>query len=547
MNLITDPWLPVTRASGMRDWISPAQITEADDSPIALAAGRADFNGALLQFLIGLVQSAWMQAEDDWDRDWMLAHPPTSDELAARLEPLAPCFELDGDGPRFMQDFSLSDADKPSVNGIAALLIEAPAGNTLKENRDHFVKRDQVPLMCPDCAATALLTLQINAPSGGVGHRTSLRGGGPLTTLVVPRPSDEQPTTLWARVASNVMDAEVFEPGELGACGELHHRFPWLASQEKLQKPSKTAEVQPDGAHPLQHYWAMPRRIRLDFESTASGVCALCARETDRGLTQYQTKNYGLNYKGPWRHPLSPYQRSKETEPYLPMHPQPGGFTYRLWPAWVLGGGGTSTRRATVIDAFLRDRTSVRGFDLHAFGYDMDNMKARCWYEAQFPLFDLPESAAAQALFSHTVEAMVGAAQLACSALRQATRIAWSADGDYSMVDLQFWSQTESRFFAEIGALAALLRADDATSETTEPLRRGWAQYLGRCAREQFDQRVSSTRVEYGRPERLGQARRWLNKQLGWSERELGLPLVKALGLPAKTKGRERNKDEAET
>ena len=56
MNLIKDPWIPVRRESGMEDIIAPWQLTETDDPVIALSAPRPDFNGALMQFLIGLLQ-----------------------------------------------------------------------------------------------------------------------------------------------------------------------------------------------------------------------------------------------------------------------------------------------------------------------------------------------------------------------------------------------------------------------------------------------------------------------------------------------------------
>nr|WP_231886596.1 type I-E CRISPR-associated protein Cse1/CasA [Methylomonas methanica] len=59
--------------------------------------------------------------------------------------------------------------------------------------------------LCPSCAATALFTLQTNAPSGGVGHRVGLRGGGPLTTLVLPKASQ---TTLWQKLWLNVFNQE---------------------------------------------------------------------------------------------------------------------------------------------------------------------------------------------------------------------------------------------------------------------------------------------------------------------------------------------------
>ncbi|MCP4406671.1 MAG: type I-E CRISPR-associated protein Cse1/CasA [Gammaproteobacteria bacterium] len=60
---------------------------------------------------------------------------------------------------------------------ISELLIEAPGGNTLKENRDYFVKRGEVNCLCFPCIAMALFTLQTNAPSGGAGHRTSFGSG----------------------------------------------------------------------------------------------------------------------------------------------------------------------------------------------------------------------------------------------------------------------------------------------------------------------------------------------------------------------------------
>jgi CRISPR system Cascade subunit CasA len=44
-------------------------------------------------------------------------------------------------------------------------------------------------------------------------------------------------------------------------------------------------------------------------------------------------------------------------------------------------------------------------FRLWAFGYDMDNMKARCWYEAQMPLYEIEESLRQE--FGVTVSHMV--------------------------------------------------------------------------------------------------------------------------------------------
>ena len=69
-NLIREHWIPVERRSGERESIAPWQITDGlEHSPIvSLAAPRPDFNGALIQFLIGLLQTlSPPEDEDDWE------------------------------------------------------------------------------------------------------------------------------------------------------------------------------------------------------------------------------------------------------------------------------------------------------------------------------------------------------------------------------------------------------------------------------------------------------------------------------------------------
>ena len=200
-NLIRDAWIPIRRQDGTRSLIAPWQITEDfDTNPIiALDATRPDLNGALIQFLIGLVQTVLSPKND---RSWRhgLTFPPDGSAVKRAFEAIAFAFDLDGDGPRFMQDLTLADGKK---NGIGTLLIEAPGSKTLRDNTDLFIKRGAVEEMCLSCVAAVLLTLQINASSGGVGHRTSLRGGGPLTTLVLG-------DTLWQTIWINVLTEEAF-------------------------------------------------------------------------------------------------------------------------------------------------------------------------------------------------------------------------------------------------------------------------------------------------------------------------------------------------
>ncbi len=527
MNLLEAPWIPVRDAAGRQRWIAPHQLTEnIDTCPIvAVDSGRPDFNGSLVQLLIGLVQTAWERSGQDWDRDEAVDAPPTPAQLQVLFAPLAQAFGFDGDGPRFMQDRTLGADDKPVENDIAALLIDTPGEQALKFNTDHFIKRGRVEAICPDCAAAALFTLMTNAPSGGAGHRTSLRGGGPLTTLVVydPQPAERGKSgparALWRDIACNVLEADAMHQQCDPRKTDLKFTFPWLGTQAELQPREET---QPLDAHPAHMYWAMPRRIRLDFEATEAGHCNLCGRAHERLLTRYLTKNYGLNYKGPWRHPLSPYYQSKQAEAPLPMHPQADGLGYRHWLGWVLGVSGDSKRivPATVLKAFRATRTTPE-YRLWAFGYDMDNMKARCWYDATFPLFELTlRDPSGTDRLHGLLESVLAAAEHAARSLRWAVRDAWFGDGeargDLSFIDAQFWSVSEEAFFACLRKIDALMKQDaaNAIDASTGP-RKAWVDTLRRLALNLFDQLAASGDVAAGNPRRLGDAHRLLKNQLG--------------------------------
>ena len=133
-NLIDEPWLPVRRRSGTVERIPPWRVTDRiDDDPfIAFAWPRPDFNGAAHEFLIGLLSTASAPEDDDAWEDWWLG-PPAPEVLEQRFSTVAHAFDLDGPGPRFLQDLdSLEDAKR---HGVAALLIDAPGKQTCATTR----------------------------------------------------------------------------------------------------------------------------------------------------------------------------------------------------------------------------------------------------------------------------------------------------------------------------------------------------------------------------------------------------------------------------
>ncbi|MDP1932769.1 MAG: type I-E CRISPR-associated protein Cse1/CasA, partial [Gammaproteobacteria bacterium] len=71
MNLLMDNWIPAVRASGVLERIAPWQISDRDDPVIEIASSRPDFQGALYQFLIGVLQSIVPPAnQDEWFEHW---------------------------------------------------------------------------------------------------------------------------------------------------------------------------------------------------------------------------------------------------------------------------------------------------------------------------------------------------------------------------------------------------------------------------------------------------------------------------------------------
>jgi CRISPR system Cascade subunit CasA len=539
MNLLEERWMPVRLHGGGREWVAPHQLS--DPRIAAFDADRADFNGALAQFAIGLLQTT-IPVDNAIEWRALFSTPPESETLKEWFEPCQTAFEFDGDGARFMQDFDLRATDGEFLD-IGSLLIETPGANALKNNSDHFIKRGLLNQLCPCCTVLALFTLQVNAPAGGAGHRTGVRGGGPLTTLLLAEQRPNALRSLWHDLWLNVSERDGF----LASGGDSSKTaprlsFPWLASVTELQ--SEGGSVAPVQTHPAHVFWAMPRRIRLDFKEVGTGVCDLCKRQSDHLIRRYVTRNNGLNYKGPWSHPLSPYYDAKEG--WLPLHPQPGGLGYRHWLGWVLGmqNEKRKVRRADVIARFFDaqvERRSGVGLRLWAFGYDMDNMKARCWYEATMPLYALNDcDPNLQRDLREEIGSWLAGAELSASYTRGAVKDAWfggDARGEFSFVDAAFWSHTEPMFYELLRDRIKAAR-EGLTTDRQEISER-WRSGLRTAALRLFDMELVGTGpIERQNPARVAKAHHQLALNLNGPKLRtaLGLP-VKVNPKPIKTKG----------
>jgi len=528
MNLINDPWIPVRKKSGEQCLIAPWQITErrgAAAEVAAVSSPRADFDGALLQFLIGLLQTTMAPADyDEWVA--LLEDPPSTEKLRDAFVQKSDAFETDIGPGSFLQDYGpWSGFTKQSVS---RLLMDFPGESTEKQNRDHFVKRDAIKRMCPACATTALLTLQINGPAGGAGHRVGIRGGGAFTTLVVndTQSSGLEPvlwTNLWLNVLDEECAKEILEGWNKTRDSDI---FPWLA-QTRSSAPPSEQETLPADAHPYQAYWAMPRRIRISWDKNQHGRCDLCGRESDELVTQYEAKTYGVRYQGQWNHPLSPYKKDEKTGAISAKHLQPDGVSYQHWLG--LTSGAPLLRPALVVSRYqkmLAKQSQEREqLVVHAFGYDMDNMKPRCWYEATMPLHAIDEEH--RPAFNERAQQLISSAVFAANVVRSCIKEAWCKRpkdimGDTDFLKNLFFKDTESAFYRMVKNLLDAIKA----GERAEKVMEAWHSVLTHAADNLFDFWSENGSFAHSDPERIVKARGKLRKILHGKKfrEELGLP-----------------------
>ena len=405
LNLINDPWIPVIRTGG-EVVLRPDQIAQADMEKLNWP--RADLNLACMELLIGLVYLAHPCANR--------AAPPDAATLRAALAPLAPAFNLLGNGPRFLQDMKPLEG---GPNPPDMLFIDSAGISTAKKNTDLMVRRGRYQGLPFPLAAMALYTMQAFAPAGGKGNRTSMRGGGPMVTLVRPEADG-----LWPQIWANVPHGTPLPAAEL-------HKLPWM--RETVSSEPKGVVMVPDegsqSAPAPEVFFGQPRRLRLVANS---GMVT--------GVIQ---RPYGNNYQQ-WRHPLSPYYTDAKGQT-LPVHPKPGAFGYRNWRGVLLAS--EKGLKPQVLTTYLKDVKAAK-CSLIVAGWAMDKSKPQDFIWSEQPVFTLSEDT------EFAATDMVEAAEAAGYALKVC--VAEGADKNRALAALEgFYSTTQAPFEALLAKMAA--------------------------------------------------------------------------------------------
>lgn len=162
-----------------------------------------------------------------------------------------------------------------------------------------------------------------------------------------------------------------------------------------------------------------------------------------------------------------------------------------IWRDWLgLNQKGASENNteypALVVTTFsARSLNDVKA-GLWGFGYDFDNMKARCWHEHHFPLLFteniIPDLRKAALTASRNLS-------LLRSALKEARfSDAKGARGDFSFIDIDFWHLTQGRFLELIRDLENGQNADERL--------KSWQTNIWLFTRSYFDGRVFTNPYE---------------------------------------------------
>lgn len=392
MNLIDDEWIPIIGVDGTPSHIAPWQIAESINPVMEINAPRADFQGALYQFLIGLLQTCFVpEDEDAWLELWETM--PDAQQLKSALAKVSDAFELyNPDGPAFMQEHPDTkkhknydeDFEKAELLPIEDLIGGALSDNTRKDNKDLFVKSKQIQVISPYMAALGLFNIQVTGVLAWGKHRVGLRGNAPLTTLL--KPSNEK-ASLWRKLWLNIIFQEDYDliPGDRTKY-EKQHIFPWFKATNLSVKKEVTS---PMDASVLQHYWPMSRRIKLVFEDVDT-VCDLTGQPVKKAVKGYQRVANGIYYSNGWVHPLTPYTRGAKDQFPKPIDGKVAGEGFRQWVSLNFDEFTDENNkklrwgRSLSVRQFYEEKNHIdENVSLWCFGYDATNANVKCWVTIQ--------------------------------------------------------------------------------------------------------------------------------------------------------------------
>jgi CRISPR system Cascade subunit CasA len=215
---------------------------------------------------------------------------------------------------------------------------------------------------------------------------------------------------------------------------------------------------------------------------------------------------------------LTPYSVDSNNVP-APRKARAGSVSYRNWVGLVVKNtDGESKAKVQRLPALVVERFTARSKEvsgkrtsaqLWGFGYDMEHMRARCWFEGRMPMHAIPDEQVSEK-YALNSERMVKAAIEIARYLSSSLKDAWFPErskvrGDTGFVGEAFWSRSEPGFFMHLDRLIRELEASDSV-HAVETLK-SWHRILWKLSLDLFDEYVTSGPIEVQNPSRIAVAR----------------------------------------
>jgi CRISPR system Cascade subunit CasA len=196
MNLLKDNWIPVQIGNEEVQLIKLQDLLCLEEE-WQICLNRDDMELATLQLLVCLVQVIFIPDNkrlllERWQK------PLTGEEYEMGIQPFLDWFDLLHPKYPFMQTRGVN-ANKTTP--IQKLFVGLPEGN----NHTFFNRPDEYRQASLANAAVSVFNQAMNSPSFGGGFKGSLRGGAPVTTLIL---DDTLRQTVWC----NVLSMEFVDP-----------------------------------------------------------------------------------------------------------------------------------------------------------------------------------------------------------------------------------------------------------------------------------------------------------------------------------------------
>lgn len=285
MNLLCDPWIPVRADGGTGEF---RQITYekllCQENKWQISLPRDDLEMACLQLLICLTQVFFLPTDYKVLRHRIKKYL-TSEEFAdgiAQVE--TKWFDLSDPDTPFMQTRGVSAEE---ITPIQKLLIGMPEGN----NHSFFNEVGEVRRLSASCTAIALFNQAANSPSFGGGFKGGLRGGAPVTTLVL---GESLCDTVWRNVIT--LDRVKNRLGGVYKHDLSTDKPTWVEPIRKNETIYSTSIGLMRGL-----FW-QPAHVELLLpEKSAS--CDLLGIQSEAVYTGFKKEKFSYALIGSWPHP----------------------------------------------------------------------------------------------------------------------------------------------------------------------------------------------------------------------------------------------------